>query len=53
MVSTGHSRFIVCKDDASYVTEAMLQLILLYARQPLNKESQIDGEDKVHCSAEL
>lgn len=41
------------KVDPKCVNEAVLQLILLYARQMLRKESNIDGRKETYSSAEL
>lgn len=53
MILPSHRRFIRCKADPSFVTEAMRQLTLLYAQLELSKRSDIDGEEDVRSSAEL
>lgn len=53
MLLVKHRRFIGCKEDSSCVNEAILLLILLYARQLLSKASESDGEENVHRSAEV
>lgn len=45
MLLPKHKRFIGSGVDTCCVTEAMSKLILLFARDVLNKESDIDGEE--------
>lgn len=42
-----------CEVNASWVTEAMPQVIFRYARNMLSKKSDIDGEEEVCRSAEI
>lgn len=53
MLISNHRSFLACKLDPSCLTEAILQLTLLYARQVLSKESEFDGEEQVRSSAEV
>lgn len=47
-----HRTFIGGEAEPSCVNEAMLQLILFFARQVLSRNSDVDGED-VYRSAKL
>lgn len=46
-------RFIKCEINSSSLPEAILQVILLSARQPLRNDSGIDGEIEVYSSADV
>lgn len=48
-----HRKVIGCGVDPGCMTEAMLQLILLYARQVLSTESKIDGKGEVRSLAKM
>lgn len=53
MLLSKHSMFIECSVDPSCVTEAILQLILLYVRHVLNKELETNVEEQSCSSAEV
>lgn len=53
MLLSKDRRFMECKAVSSRRTRTISQLILLYARPVLNKESNIDGEVDVRSPAEL
>lgn len=53
MLLPKHRRFIGCEGDSSRLSEAMPQLGLLYARQALTNESNIDGKGQVRSSADV
>lgn len=46
MLLSRHRRFIECYVNPGRVAESMLQRILLYVRQILSKQSDIDGEEE-------
>lgn len=53
MLLSKHGRPIGHEKDPSSGTEWMLQLILVYARQALNKEYDVDREERGYRTAEV
>lgn len=53
MLLPNHKTFIEIEADSNYVTEAIAQLMFLYACQVLKKEWHIDREEQVRSSAEV
>lgn len=53
MLLPRHRTFTGCEVDSNCVAEAMLHLILLYARQLLRKESDVNGEEEVRLCADV
>lgn len=53
MLLDKHRKSVGCEVDPSYVTKAMMQLILLYARQLLSKGLDIYGEEEARLFADV